>query len=556
MASLHTDHSADVIQRFAQDRLVDRRHILGARFRVHTSAVTLPMLARIKADLTLKPRGAGTGKRGAPDADPTFTAWVHTGFSYGGAGEASGDGEAGGAEDEVGGEVGEASGAGEAADYVDVPRYYGMATLGVPTGSMDRRVLGAALSPGVAFAGRLRADGPFQVASVAAAERVLRSPVGGCILQLGCGQGKTVCALALAARLGRRTAVLVNNGKTLLPQWQARIAEFLPGARVGIIRGPRVDLADPAVDVVVCVIQSLAKRTYPRHLMATVGTVIVDEAHHVGARVFAQCLRQFRARYTLGLTATPDRKDGLRAYVEWLVGPVAVACPTDFRRVVVLRATYPDTRVQPHAAAKDHLQRCLMVNDAAADVPRTLLLLRFVGNIVKESPRRVLVLTERVQQVDDFAGYMAAAGFPGPVARLHAGVPADEVAAAAGARVIVANYPMASEALDIAGLDTIVTLTPVVGFIEQVVGRIVRIAPDKRLPLVVDWVDPVGLFAGMARTRRKWYAAVAVAGIHDVTVTAGALQDAAVYDAIKPSAVIPQWLAAPDPWNTPPPAAP
>lgn len=541
MEPLHTDHSAAVIQRFAQDRLVDRRHVLGARFRVHTGAVTLPMLARIKADLTLRPRGAGTGKRGAPAADPTFTAWVYTGGAEdggAGAGEAE-DGEAFGG----GGIPGEA--------YVDVPRYYGMATLGVPTGDADRRALGAALSPAVAFAGRLRADGPYQVEAVAAAERVLRSPVGGCILQLGCGQGKTVCALALAARLGRRTAVLVNNGKTLLPQWQARIAQFLPGARVGVVRGPRVDLADPAVDVVVCVIQSLAKRTYPPHLMATVGTVIVDEAHHVGARVFAQCLRQFRARYTLGLTATPDRKDGLRSYVEWLVGPVAFMCPTDFRRVVVLRATYPDTRVQPHAAAKDHLQRCLMVNDAAADVPRTLLLLRFVGNVVKESSRRVLVLTERVQQVDDFAGYLAAGGIA--VARLHAGVPADQVAAADSARVVVANYPMASEALDIAGLDTIVTLTPVVGFIEQVVGRIVRIAADKRRPLVVDWVDPVGLFAGMARTRRKWYTTVAVAGIRDVTVTAAALRDPAVYDAIKPSAAVAAWLAEADPWNTPPP---
>jgi superfamily II DNA or RNA helicase len=540
MEPLHTDHSAAVIQRFAQDRLVDRRHVLGARFRVHTGAVTLPMLARIKADLTLRPRGAGTGKRGAPAADPTFTAWVYSG----GAGRWTEPAPAAPLEDPGG-----ASGGFE-------PTWTCRATTAWPRWACPRATRTAAhwahaLSPAVAFAGRLRADGPYQVEAVAAAERVLRSPVGGCILQLGCGQGKTVCALALAARLGRRTAVLVNNGKTLLPQWQARIAQFLPGARVGVVRGPRVDLADPAVDVVVCVIQSLAKRTYPPRLMATVGTVIVDEAHHVGARVFAQCLRQFRARYTLGLTATPDRKDGLRSYVEWLVGPVAFACPTDFRRVVVLRATYPDTRVQPHAAAKDHLQRCLMVNDAAADVPRTLLLLRFVGNVVKESPRRVLVLTERVQQVDDFAGYLAAGGIA--VARLHAGVPAGQVAAADSARVVVANYPMASEALDIAGLDTIVTLTPVVGFIEQVVGRIVRIAADKRRPLVVDWVDPVGLFAGMARTRRKWYAAVAVAGIHDVTVLAAALQDPAAYNAVKPSAAVAAWLAEADPWNTPPP---
>jgi superfamily II DNA or RNA helicase len=115
---------------------------------------------------------------------------------------------------------------------------------------------------------------------------------------------------------------------------------------------------------------------------------------------------------------------------------------------------------------------------------------------------------------------------------------------AVDARVVVANYPMASEALDIPHLDTILCLTPMVGFIEQVVGRIVRIADNKRVPLVVDVVDNVGLFAGMARTRNRWYKTVKVADVSDYNVDCHSL-----HEEVKPSVVISDWLKLHDPWN-------
>lgn len=488
---------------------------VGARYVV--SGIDDTQLAQVKKELTLTPKFRGSRDKDGPQAkDDSFEVYSiaddHSGHGY----------------------------------AVEVPRYYGLLKWGLPVDNagviQDQRTIGLPWLQGNVFHGALR-DTPPQRLIVDSAVKVLQSPLGGCILQLGCGQGKTVCALAIAGRLGRRTAILVNNGKTLLPQWIDRIAQFYPAAKVGIVRSAKNDLKDPSVDIVVCVIQSLTKRNYDQDLLDTVGTVIVDECHHVGARVFALCMRQFKARHTLGLTATPDRKDGLRKYVEYLLGPVAISCPTDFSRVKVLRYIYKDARISAHATAKDHLQRCLMVNDATRDFERTLFLLKVVLNIVKESPRRVLVLTERVQQVDDFAKWFAQSGCTEPVARLHAGVPREQVLDAADARVVVANYPMASEALDIPHLDTILCLTPMVGFIEQIVGRIVRIADCKRVPLVVDVVDNIGLFAGMARTRNRWYK-TQVDEVRDVTVTPNT-----DWCAVKPSVVITDWLVEPDPWN-------
>jgi superfamily II DNA or RNA helicase len=506
MAKL-TNHADTLCQRI---KVVDEhthhtlRPTVGSRYTVQLHSLDASLLARMKTDLTLTPKYKTEGK------DDSFTVW-----------------------DQVDNQ----------SQVLEVPRYYGINTFGVPQGANDNRKAGSQWLDGVTFHGRLR-DTPPQSLIVDSAVRVLTSPLGGCILQLGCGQGKTVCALAIAGRLGRRTAILVNNGKTLLPQWMERIGQFYPNARVGILRSSRNDLKDPEVNIVVCVIQSLAKRTYDQDVLDTVGTVIVDECHHVGARVFAQCMRQFRARHTLGLTATPDRKDGLRKYVEYLLGPVVVSCPTDFTRVKVLRYIYKGARINAHATTKDHLQRCLMVNDATRDFERTLFLLKVVLNIVKESPRRVLVLTERVQQVDDFAKWFTQSGCTENVARLHAGVPREQVLEAASTRVVVANYPMASEGLDIPHMDTILCLTPIVGFIEQVVGRIVRIAEHKSVPLIIDVVDNVGLFAGMARTRNRWYKTVKVEDVSDCHVDSNS-----PYETVKPSLIISEWLNEQDPWN-------
>jgi hypothetical protein len=98
--------------------------------------------------------------------------------------------------------------------------------------------------------------------------------------------------------------------------------------------------------------------------------------------------------------------------------------------------------------------------------------------------------------------------------------------------------------LDIPHMDTILCLTPIVGFIEQVVGRIVRIAEHKSVPLIIDVVDNVGLFAGMARTRNRWYKTVKVEDVSDCHVDSNS-----PYETVKPSLIISEWLNEQDPWN-------
>jgi hypothetical protein len=64
------------------------------------------------------------------------------------------------------------------------------------------------------------------------------------------------------------------------------------------------------------------------------------------------------------------------------------------------------------------------------------------------------------------------------------------------------------------------------------------------VPLVIDVVDNVGLFAGMARTRQRWYRTAKVAEVRDCAV-----EHSGEYEIVKPSSVVREWLTEEDPWN-------
>ena len=96
----------------------------------------------------------------------------------------------------------------------------------------------------------------------------------GCILEVPCGRGKTVMALKILSDLKLKTLVVVHKG-FLLNQWVERIEQFLPGARIGKIQGPVIDIENK--DIVIGMLQSLSMKDYNDDLFSSFGLTIVDE---------------------------------------------------------------------------------------------------------------------------------------------------------------------------------------------------------------------------------------------------------------------------------------
>jgi superfamily II DNA or RNA helicase len=371
----------------------------------------------------------------------------------------------------------------------------------------DERFAGVPIT--AEFQGRLR---PFQEEAVgkitAHDEGILCAPTA---------FGKTAVAAWLIAKRKVNTLVVVHR-QQLLDQWQERLAMFLdlPAKSIGHIGGGKADRTG-CVDV--AVIQSLYRKDAVKDFVAEYGQVIVDECHHISAFTFEQVMRQAKAKYVVGLTATPTRKDGHHPIIYMQCGPVrfnmsarTMTETTPFEHKVTPRHTefrmaadVTEVTIQDVYAA--------LVDDAA----RNEMIVRDVVNSL-ESGRCPLLLTGRTEHLQYFAARLASMakhifvlkGGMGKKQRREtaaamAAVPEEE------SRVILATGSYIGEGFDDARLDTLFLAMPVSwkGTLQQYVGRLHRLHDNKRFVQVYDYVDDnVRMLARMYERRLKGYAAI------------------------------------------------
>ena len=332
------------------------------------------------------------------------------------------------------------------------------------------------------------------------------------MIVVGCGAGKTVMAIHAACALGRRTLIVAHKA-FLMEQWRKRLAEYAPRASVGTIKQGRVDVEGR--DVVVASLQSLAMREYDPAVLAGFGLLVVDECHHVAAEVFSRALPRITCAVALGLSATPDRKDGLSRVIEWFLGP---PCFVGERRtdstVEVRRVAFPRPAPGTPGAGEygtEHMigwgrtarrNTARMVNDVASCAPRNAFLVdTLLAALAAEPGRRALVLSERRGQLEDLAKRLQAAGRD-DVGFYVGGMKQSSLdAAAATAVVLMATYHLAAEGLDVPGLTLLLLASPF-SDVTQSVGRVRRRAGKA---VVIDVLDAYGHFIGMAERRARWY---------------------------------------------------
>lgn len=394
----------------------------------------------------------------------------------------------------------------ESASKLYLPKYYGLRRYGVLPPASVKLDPGTPLDPGVAFACHLREE---QRVPIAAFLEAARDParMGG-ILSLPCGFGKTVMALHLIAELGVRTIVVVHKD-FLLNQWRDRISEFLPAARIGLVKAKTIDVEGK--DIVIASLQSLSMKEYGADLFKGIGFLIVDEVHRVGTEVFSRALHKTTFRYSLGISATVQRKDGMtKAFVHFL-GDVLFKGKRREDDVLVVQKGYWDEApayrreetIGYGPRASPNVSR--MINNLTAHAPRTRAIVDAISRAVTAQPgRRVLVLSDRKAQLTDLREGVEAAGLTAGF--YWGGMKRPALAESETKQVMLATFSYAAEGMDVPGLDTLVLASPK-SDIEQSVGRILRLKADarERRPMVIDFVDQFSLFERQGAKRRAFY---------------------------------------------------
>jgi superfamily II DNA or RNA helicase len=347
----------------------------------------------------------------------------------------------------------------------------------------DERVGGEPID--VSFVGTLRLD---QAAAVAA---MLRHDAG--VLCAPTAFGKTVVAAAMIARRGVNTLVLVHRTE-LLKQWQERLQAFLGVGKgaVGTIGGGK---AKPTGKIDIAVMQSVSRQGEVNPLVENFGQLIVDECHHVGAASFDAILKRSKARYVMGLTATPIRRDGQQPIIFMQCGPIRhtaarpAAAPHDL--AVLPRSRFARIDLPTEAGIQDVFRH--LANDQA----RTEAIAAEVRDAFRQG-RKVLVLTERTEHLNAIGAALAGQGLEPYVLhgrlskKLRAALVADLNALPPdAARVLLSTGKLVGEGFDHPPLDTLVLGMPVSwkGTLQQYAGRLHREHIGKTDVRIIDFVD-------------------------------------------------------------------
>jgi len=348
---------------------------------------------------------------------------------------------------------------------------------------IDERYAGVALDVG--FAGTLRPD---QEAAVTA---MLDHDAG--VFCAPTAFGKTVTAAAMIARRGVNTLVLVHRTE-LLKQWQERLQSFLGVGKgvVGTIGGGKAKLTGK-IDI--AVMQSLSRQGEINSVVENYGHVIIDECHHIGAASFDAILKVVKAKYVLGLTATPIRRDGQQPVIFMQCGPIryTAAKPANAPHDLVVEPRSLFTRIDlpPEAGIQDVFRH--LANDRA----RTDAIAAEVRDAYRQG-RKVLVLTERTEHLDAILSALDGQ-VPSPFV-LHGRMSKkqratmiaelDELPPEAP-RVLIATGKLVGEGFDHPALDTLVLAMPISwkGTLQQYAGRLHREHATKTDVRIIDFVD-------------------------------------------------------------------
>jgi superfamily II DNA or RNA helicase len=325
---------------------------------------------------------------------------------------------------------------------------------------------------------------------------------GNGLICVPCGYGKTFMALNIAVLLKKRLLIVVDK-EFLMNQWKSEIENFIQGARVGILQGNKVQIDAEKYDITICMIQTICRREFPEGFFDEYGFTIFDECHHLGAAYFCQALKKIQTRYMLGLSATPDREDGLSKVFEYHLGePVYKNTKREPDKEAVVKAVWFSSEDPVYSEVPVNWRgepvTAKLLNQVAEFEPRNNKILGLIEEYAQDKDRFILILSDRISQLEWFEKALGTKYLHGYYIGGMKQAKLDDNAATC--QILLATYQMASEAFSVKKLNTVVLATPRKN-VEQSTGRIFRQRIDERkvAPHIVDIIDSHECH------KRRWY---------------------------------------------------
>jgi hypothetical protein len=395
--------------------------------------------------------------------------------------------------------------------YIIVPKYYGINKFGNISFKLEPEKFD------IKFNGNLR---DYQIPIV---DKLLIhiTEKGGGLLSVPCGRGKTLMAIYIAHKLGVKTLV-VTHKSFLLSQWKKQIKKFCE-IDAGTIRGKIIDVDKK--QIVVGMIQSISMKEYEDEVFNKFGLVIYDESHHCASKIFSQALMKTCCKYTLALSATPYRNDGLIKVMHWFLGETIYREKIRINNQVVAKIFMYNSSDEkfiekkiaygPQRGKPDIIK---MMGNLANLKERTQHIINIINEIRKDPERKIIILSKYVDHLKEMKE-----GVDKLINEdiLNGKILEDEIKttmyigamkqwqreeAESEGDIFFATNDLAREGLDIERLNTVILATSQKD-VNQSVGRAMRkiLNNGDLRPLIIDFSDNLSSFKNHARLRKKFY---------------------------------------------------
>lgn len=379
--------------------------------------------------------------------------------------------------------------------HIRIPKYYGIAKFG-PAKVDKQKSWKTERMIHASFAGTLRDN---QIEPYQKTLTHLRDHKHG-VLCLGTAYGKTVIAIAILCAIKQRTLILVHT-INLIDQWKERIQQFAPHVKIGLFQGNK--RPKPEDDVVIATFHSICKPENIR-MEDRFGLVIIDECQFAPATTFGKCFYTVNAQYTLAISATPDRADGLEKLLYLHVGPIFYTKATEVQNhhlhVNFVHLNTP-RKLGFHIAMQKPMHS-MMITELSQDEARNMKIIQLIQDIGKIASRYILIFCERKEQAWLFHHHLSSL-LPERTIGIKLG---DTKRDQLQADIICTTYQSCGVGVEVPKINTAVFASPRTGrrIVEQAMSRVLR-QPHSDGALLLDIVD--GFLQTGAVKREKVYRA-------------------------------------------------
>jgi superfamily II DNA or RNA helicase len=315
------------------------------------------------------------------------------------------------------------------------------------------------------------------------------------------GAGKTVMACAVIAQRKASTLILVHR-QHLMDQWKKQITRLLgiPAKEIGTMSGSKKKLTG---QVDIASLMSLSNVEDLSELAQKYSQIIIDECHHVPATSFEAILKQLPARYILGLTATPYRKDGLEKVLFHQCGPIRHEIKSVDGGVLSKSVTIHETGFRTPSEAGQKPPYHVLVHYLVNDPARNRRIAELTVNSIREGSFPLLIsdrkdhldlLKKMIEENSATTASIEMVRLDGDLTAKQRRLAIEQISTLrkeSKSLLLMSTGSLIGEGFDLPELDTLIIATPLSfeGRMVQYAGRIHRLAEGKSKVQIIDFVD-------------------------------------------------------------------